>query len=78
MPAIGAAGLFCFTISLVEFLLEHFLIGNELTLPVYLYGLMRFSMTPAMNAGAALIISFPALVVLIVAVFFRREVESLY
>jgi spermidine/putrescine transport system permease protein len=72
------AGLFCFTISLGEFLLAYFLIGNELTLPVYLYGLMRFTFTPAVNAAAVLIISFPVLTVIIAAIFFRREVRSLY
>lgn len=78
MPALLAAGLFCFTISLGEFLLAFFLIGNELTLPVYLYGLMRFTFTPAVNAAATIIISFPVMVVIIVAIFFRREVRSLY
>jgi spermidine/putrescine transport system permease protein len=77
-PAILAAGLFCFTISLGEFLLSFFLIGHELTLPVYLYGKMRFGFTPAVNAAATAIVAFPTLVVIIVALFFRREVESIY
>jgi spermidine/putrescine transport system permease protein len=78
LPAILAAGLFCFTISLGEFLLAFFLIGNKITLPVYLYSLMRFTFTPAVNAAAVLIISFPTLAVIVVAIFFRREVESIY
>ncbi len=78
MPALLASGLFCFTISLGEFLLAFFLIGNELTLPVYLYGLMRFTFTPAVNAAAVMIVSFPILAVIIAAIFFRREVRSLY
>ncbi|MBW2593718.1 MAG: ABC transporter permease [Deltaproteobacteria bacterium] len=78
MPALLAAALFCFTISFGEFLLAFFLIGNELTLPVYLYGLMRFTFTPAVNAAATMIISLPILAVILVAIFFRREVRSLY
>jgi spermidine/putrescine transport system permease protein len=78
MPAILAAGLFCFTISLGEFLLAFFLIGHELTLPVYLYSLMRFTFTPAVNAAAVLIITFPTIAVIVIAIFFKREVESLY
>jgi spermidine/putrescine transport system permease protein len=78
MPAVLAAGLFCFTISLGEFLLAFFLIGHELTLPVYLYSLMRFTFTPAVNAAAVLIISFPTLAVIVAAVFFRGEVERAY
>ena len=78
LQSVIAAGLFCFTISLGEFLLAFFLIGNELTLPVYLYSLMRFTFTPAVNAAAVVIISFPTLSVIIIALFFRREVKSLY
>ncbi len=78
MPAILAAGLFCFTISLGEFLLAFFLIGHELTLPVYLYSLMRFTFTPAVNAVAVLIISFPTVAVILAAIFFRREVERVH
>jgi len=78
MPAILAAGLFCFTISLGEFLLAFFLIGHELTLPVYLYSLMRFTFTPAVNAAAVLIISFPTIAVILAAIFFRGEVESVH
>ena len=78
MPSVMAAGLFCFTISLGEFLLGFFLIGNKVTLPVYIYSLMRFTFTPAINAAAVLIIFFPTLAVIVIAVFFRREVESLY
>ena len=78
VPSVMAAALFCFTISMGEFLLSFFLIGNELTLPVYLYSLMRFSFTPAVNAAAVLIILFPTIAVILMAVFLRREVKGLY
>ena len=78
LPSILAAALFCFTISMGEFLLAFFLIGQELTLPVYLYSLMRFTFTPAVNASAVIIILFPTLAVIVTAIFFRREVEGIY
>jgi spermidine/putrescine transport system permease protein len=78
IPSVIAAALFCFTISLGEFLLAFFLIGHELTLPVYIYSLMRFTFTPAVNAAAVLIISFPTLAVIVATVFFRHEVEGMY
>lgn len=77
-PAIIAAGMFCFTISLGEFLLSLFLNGTDLTLPVYIYSRMRFDFTPSVNAAATMIVSFPILVVILVAIFFRREVRSLF
>jgi ABC-type spermidine/putrescine transport system permease subunit II len=39
---------------------------------------MRFTFTPAVNAAAVLIILFPTIAVIVIAVFFRREVEGLY
>lgn len=78
IPSVLAAALFCFTISMGEFLLSFFLIGHELTLPVYLYSLMRFTFTPAVNAAAVLIIVFPTVAVIVAAIFFRREIEGLY
>jgi len=59
VPSVMASALFCFTISMGEFLLSFFLIANELTTHVYLYSLMPFTFTPAGNAAAVLIILFP-------------------
>ena len=78
VPAMLASALFCFTISLGEFLLAFFLIGHEMTLPVYIFGKMRFSFTPAVNAAAAMIVAFPTLAVALAAIFFRKEVSSMY
>jgi spermidine/putrescine transport system permease protein len=78
VPAMLAAALFCFTISMGEFLLAFFLIGNDLTLPVYIFGKMRFTFTPAVNAVAAMIVAFPTLAVALAAIFFRKEVSTMY
>jgi spermidine/putrescine transport system permease protein len=78
IPALLAGGLFCFTISLGEFLLSVFLIGNQMTLPVYLYGLMRFTFSPEVFAAATFIVAFPIITVIVAAIFFRNEVQSLY
>jgi ABC-type spermidine/putrescine transport system permease subunit II len=48
------------------------------TLPVYIYSLMRFTFTPAINAAAVLIIFFPTLALIVIAIFFRREAESFH
>lgn len=77
-PAMLAAGMFCFTISLGEFLLSLFLNGSDVTLPVYIYSRMRFDFTPTVNAAATMIVAFPVLLVIFVGIFFRREVKSLY
>jgi spermidine/putrescine transport system permease protein len=72
LPAVMAAALFSFTLSLDEFIIAFFLIGNELTLPVYLFAMMRFSFTPAVNAIATIIIGLSVLLVAMIGVFFKR------
>ncbi|MEM1341070.1 MAG: ABC transporter permease [Pseudomonadota bacterium] len=41
-PGLIASALICFTISLDEFIIAFFLSGNDPTLPVYLWGQLRF------------------------------------
>jgi spermidine/putrescine transport system permease protein len=42
MPGVLASLLLCFLVSFDEFLLAFFLSGNQATLPVYMYSLLRF------------------------------------
>ncbi len=42
MPGVLASLLLCFMVSFDEFLLAFFLSGNQATLPVYMYSLLRF------------------------------------
>jgi spermidine/putrescine transport system permease protein len=42
MPGVLASLLLCFMVSFDEFLLAFFLTGNQATLPVYMYSLLRF------------------------------------
>jgi spermidine/putrescine transport system permease protein len=42
MPGVLASLLLCFMVSFDEFLLSFFLSGNQATLPVYMYSLLRF------------------------------------
>lgn len=72
-PGIIASLLICFTISLDEFIIAFFLSGNEPTLPVYLWGQLRFParLPVVMALGAILVLLSVAL--LIIAETFRRR-----
>jgi spermidine/putrescine transport system permease protein len=72
-PGIIASLLICFTISLDEFIIAFFLSGNEPTLPVYLWGQLRFParLPVVMALGTILVLLSVAL--LIVAETFRRR-----
>jgi ABC-type spermidine/putrescine transport system permease subunit II len=52
-PAIVVAGLLVFTFSFDNVITSAFLSGDDATLPVMIFGLMRFHVTPAVNAIAA-------------------------
>jgi spermidine/putrescine transport system permease protein len=55
-PAIFAGALFAFTLSLDEFIITSFLIGNDTTLPIYIYSQIRYGVTPEVNALASLLL----------------------
>jgi spermidine/putrescine transport system permease protein len=72
-PAIIASLLVCFTISLDEFILAFFLSGSEPTLPIYIWGQLRFAakLPSVLALGTLLLIA--SFVLLAVAEIFRRR-----
>ncbi|NKX46120.1 ABC transporter permease [Roseicyclus persicicus] len=72
-PGIIASLLICFTISLDEFIIAFFLSGNEPTLPVYLWGQLRFpARLPVVMALGTILVAL-SVVLLIIAETFRRR-----
>ena len=64
-PAIVAGGLLVFTLSLDEFVIAFFTDGPATpTLPIVIYSMVRFGLTPEINALAALLllVSFTAVI----------------
>ena len=56
-PAIVAGALLVFTLSLDEFVIAHFTDGPSTpTLPIVIYSMVRFGVTPEINALAALLL----------------------
>jgi spermidine/putrescine transport system permease protein len=55
-PAVFAGALFAFTLSLDEFVITFFIIGAQITLPIYIYTQIKFGITPSINAVATLLI----------------------
>ncbi|HET7739354.1 MAG TPA: hypothetical protein VFL67_01740, partial [Mycobacterium sp.] len=54
--AILSGALFAFTLAMDEFIITMFLIGNDNTLPIYIYTQVRFGITPEVNALASLLL----------------------
>ncbi|MEO0486624.1 MAG: ABC transporter permease [Pseudomonadota bacterium] len=72
-PGIISSLLISFTISLDEFIIAFFLTGSEPTMPVYIWGLLRFPQKlPAVMALGTILVVL-SIVLLVVAEYFRRR-----
>ena len=73
MPGIVASLLIAFTISLDEFIIAFFLAGTEPTLPVYIWGQLRFPQKlPSLMALGTLLLVL-SISLLLLADYFRRR-----
>jgi spermidine/putrescine transport system permease protein len=62
LPAILAGALLAFTLSIDEFVITYFLIGTQITLPIYIYTQIKFGITPEVNALASMLLAASLLV----------------
>ncbi len=72
-PAIGAAWLVAFTVSFDEFALALFLAGADPTLPVYIYGQLRFASRLPILISLAVMVTLGTLTLAFIADRLRRR-----
>ncbi|PYE86193.1 ABC transporter permease [Pseudoroseicyclus aestuarii] len=73
MPGIVSSLLIAFTISLDEFIIAFFLTGSNPTMPVYIWGLLRFpQQLPVVMALGTILVAL-SIVLLAIAEFYRRR-----
>ncbi|MCY4445767.1 MAG: ABC transporter permease [Rhodobacteraceae bacterium] len=72
MPAIISSVLISFTISLDEFIIAFFLSGTETTLPVYIWGQLRFPTRIPIILALGTLMLLVSLTLLFAADYFRR------
>jgi len=65
IPAMVAGWLFAFMISWNEFIITYFLIGNNTTLPIYIFSQLRFGISPKVNVISLLVTLFTLAVIFI-------------
>lgn len=71
-PGLLAAAIFCFTLSFDEFIRTFFVIGNENTLPIYLWSMIMTDSTPQPSAVGTIIVAFSLTWVLLGHAFLRK------
>jgi spermidine/putrescine transport system permease protein len=76
-PAILSGALLAFTLSLDDFVVTFFISGvGATTLPLFVYGMIKFSVTPAINAISTLMMLVSILLVIASLSSDRRSVQS--
>jgi ABC-type spermidine/putrescine transport system permease subunit II len=76
-PAILAGGLLAFTFSFDDFITSFFVSGaGTTTLPLRIFSSLRFGVSPAINATAAMILGLTLLAIVLAYVVLRRSDEG--
>ena len=68
LPSVIAGALLAFTLSIDEFIIAYFTAGagqSSTTLPMQIYAMIRFGVTPEINAMATLVMGFSFVIVLL-------------
>jgi spermidine/putrescine transport system permease protein len=74
-PGILSAALLCFTLSIDDFVITFFTQGpNSTTLPVKIYSMLKFGVTPVINAISTLFLVVTAIIIILLTRFERRVV----
>jgi spermidine/putrescine transport system permease protein len=64
LPGVIAGALIVFTLSVDEFVIAFFTAGIEITLPIKIYSMVRFGVTPVINALATVVLAVSIVLVL--------------
>ena len=73
--AIIGASLLAFTVSFDEIIISYFLTGTWTTLPVYLYGMLRFGLSPKVFAISTFILVLSLSLIILMSRFTGRSAE---
>jgi ABC-type spermidine/putrescine transport system permease subunit II len=70
LPAVVAGAMLSFAFSMDEFILTFLVTGIDTTLPLYIYGSLRFTITPELNALSSALLGISFALVLLGSVLF--------
>jgi spermidine/putrescine transport system permease protein len=74
--AIIGGALLAFTVSFDEIVISYFLTGTWMTLPVYIYGMLRFGLSPKVYAISTIILFMSLALIMLMARYMGRSGET--
>ena len=75
-PVLAGAAALAFMLSFDEFLITFLVIGNEQTLPVYIFGRLRRTVDPGINVASTILLAITMLVWVVAAVATLRAARN--
>jgi len=75
LPAVVSAFLIAFTLSFDEYAVASFVVGTDVTFPIYLYGALRFPSRLPQVIAVAVVVMIVSLIVVVAAEIGRRVAE---
>ena len=75
--AIIGGALLAFTMSFDEIIITYFLTGTDPTLPIYIYGSIRFGISPEIYAISTVVLSLSVILIIIMAKYTGTEDDKL-
>ena len=77
-PGLVAGGLLAFTLSLDDFVITFFTSGPDtITFPVKVYSMVRFSVTPEVNAASTILIVITVVLMVVMMVLQSRAAKKI-
>lgn len=74
--AIIGGALLAFTVSFDEIVISYFLTGTWMTLPVFIYGMLRFGLSPKVYAISTIILFMSLALIILMARYMGRSEET--
>lgn len=74
--AIIGGALLAFTVSFDEIVISYFLTGTWMTLPVFIYGMLRFGLSPKVYAVSTIILCMSLILISLMARYMGRSGET--
>lgn len=74
LPGVVAGALVAFTLSIDEFVIAFFTAGAEVTFPIQVYSMIRFGVTPEINAVATIVVLL-SIALILASLLVRRDRE---
>ncbi len=75
-PVLAGAAALAFMLSFDEFLITFFVVGNDQTLPVYIFGRLRRTVDPGINVASTLLLAITMLLWVVAAVATLRAARN--